>query len=131
MSDGLFYSLCDHTAGRVVDGELVAINLQTGLYFASSGIGPVIWSGIEAGHEVGQIAAAIARHFGVPENRIADDVRAFLERLTEADLIAPTGGPGTAGGPLDGLPAGTYQPPTLDSYNDLEQAFAIDPPLRA
>lgn len=131
MSTEQFYTICDHTAGRIVDGELVAINLQSGLYFASQGIGPFIWAGLEAGRAVGAITDAIATHFQVPADQVARDVQAFLDRLAEAELIVAGGLPGLAPGALEGLPAGAYQPPTLDAYNDLEQAFAVDPPLRA
>ena len=119
-----------HVAGKIMDGELVVINLQTGLYYSSTGIGPVIWQLMEAGHNSERISTAIAAHCGVDLGRVQSDVTAFLERLLAEDLVTPV---------ADAIAvresaitySGQYIAPSLTSFNDMEQAFALDPPLRA
>jgi hypothetical protein len=120
----------EHVAGKIMDGELVAINLRTGLYYSSTGIGPVIWELMEAGQTSAAIAGAIARHLNVAPDRVEIDVKAFLSRLVEEDLVAHADGADR----LDDVTiayGGAYEPPSLTAFDDMEQAFALDPPLRA
>jgi Coenzyme PQQ synthesis protein D (PqqD) len=120
----------DHVAGKIMDGELVAINLQTGLYYSSTGIGPVIWQLMEAGHTGASISGAIATHCGVDAGRVQSDVTAFLDRLLAENLVAPVDG-AVASRDTPIIYSGEYVAPSLTSFNDMEQAFALDPPLRA
>ena len=114
-----------------MDGELVAINLRTGLYYSSTGIGPVIWQLMEAGQTAEAISGTISRHLDIAPDRVQADVQAFLERLLEEDLVAPADGAADGSDDAAIVYAGSYEAPTLQSFNDMEQAFALDPPLRA
>jgi hypothetical protein len=120
-----------HVAGKVMDGELVAINLRTGLYYSSSGIGAVIWQLMEAGHTTDSISAAIVARLNVPPDRVRSDVTDFLQRLLEADLVAGTDAPPGVPGDVTIDAAIAYEAPSLTRYDDMEKAFALDPPLRA
>lgn len=114
-----------------MDGELVAINLHSGLYYSSVGIGPTIWQLMEAGRSCSEIAGAISEGSGHPKKQVEADVSDFLERLLAADLIASSD---VESGPEQGINvdlAGPYEAPSLVAHDDMEQAFALDPPLRA
>jgi hypothetical protein len=121
----------DHVAGKIMDGELVAINLRTGLYYSSAGVGAVIWQLMEAGQTADAISAAVAEHFRLPNEVVHGDVAEFLDRLVTEDLIGAVEGDASEGGAAAIVYAGPYEAPSLMAFNDMEQAFAVDPPLRA
>jgi hypothetical protein len=58
-------------------------------------------------------------------------VKAFLARLVDEGLVAPADGATNGSGDAAIAYAGAYEAPSLMSFNDMEQAFALDPPLRA
>ena len=120
-----------HVAGKVMDGELVAINLRTGLYYSSSGIGAVIWQLMEAGHAMESISTTISEGLKVPSERVRTDVAAFLQRLLDEDLVTAAESAPGAPGTVAIAYANGYEAPSLTSYDDMEKAFALDPPLRA
>lgn len=109
-----------------MDGELVVINFNSGLYYSSVGIGTAIWQLMEAGQSLGTIAATIARDTGAAPAGVETDVTGFLDQLLAADLIEATTG-SAAEAAIEY--SGTYAAPTLTAFNDLEKSFALDPPL--
>lgn len=122
-----------HVAGKIMDGELVAINLHSGLYYSSVGVGPIIWQLMETGRSCSEIADALSDHVKPPREHVAADVSDFLQKLIAADLIGPDATESPAN--PDTAPTiaidGPYEAPSLVAYDDMEQAFALDPPLRA
>lgn len=130
-----YFQVVAHAAGKVMDGELVVINLHNGLYYSSSGTGPWIWLLLEAGCDTEEIARQISLEFNTPFESVLSDISAFLERLVAEDLlerIEVTNTAAAAAKPAAMPLAGeNYAPPTLMTFDDMEQAFALDPPLRA
>lgn len=120
-----------HIAGKVMDGELVAINLRSGLYYSSAGAGPAIWQLVEAGHTASAIADWLVKATGGEVTTIRNDVEAFVTRLLDADLVELVAEPATPPAAVDPDVPRPYLSPTLTSFDDMEQAFALDPPLRA
>lgn len=114
-----------------MDGELVVINLQNGRYYASGGAGPAIWLLLERSVEVLDVAAAIATRYSLAPDVARTDVAAFVRKLELEALIVAAAAPDTPGD--SSFPAGIdgdYVAPTLTTFDDMEQAFALDPPLR-
>lgn len=118
----------EHAAGKVMDGELVVINFHSGLYYSSVGIGTAIWQLLEAGQPLGVIAATISRDTGTALATVESDATAFLDQLLSAGLIEPAESNASA---TDVTYGGAYATPTLTAFDDLEQSFALDPPLQA
>lgn len=129
------FDIPSHVAGKVMDGELVVINLTSGLYYAAPGVGARIWQLLERGKTAEQIAAILASVYAVPMAEITRDVGDFIALLAERGLIdARTSDEPGAGADdtadLIGLwQPETYAPPSLQAFDDMAQAFAIDPPL--
>jgi hypothetical protein len=120
-----------HVAGKIMDGELVVINLHSGLYYSSVGVGPTIWQLMETGRSCSEIADTVSDRSKIPREQVEADVSAFLEKLLAEDLISPSdiAVVPDAAAAIDY--AGPYEAPSLATYDDMEQAFALDPPLRA
>ncbi len=118
-------------AAKVLDGELIVINLDTGYYYASTGAGVAIWQQIEAGASLRQVVDALVRQYDVAPERAQSDARAFIEKLTVESLLVP-GGASREARATQGEAAArrlVYAPPELVKFDDMAEQFAMDPPL--
>lgn len=119
-----------HIAAKLMDGELVVINLRNGLYYSSTGVGVKIWEGVERGASVTDISKDIVRQYDIDAARAAADTAAFLEKLeAEALVEASDAAPAEIAtiAPAERL---AYESPTLTTFDDMAETFALDPPLR-
>jgi hypothetical protein len=120
---------------NILDGELIVINLDSGYYFSSTGIGAQIWQAALDGLSVTDIANALAGHYGLSAQAIFRDASSFLQKLIEEGLLEkehlePNGHDHSMAAPAfltDAPPA--YSPPELTKFDDLVENFAIDPPF--
>jgi Coenzyme PQQ synthesis protein D (PqqD) len=113
-----------------MDGELVVINLRNGLYYASSGVGVHIWQRLEQGASVSQIVHDVVGHYDVPAERAATDVTAFIDKLTNESLVeASDAMPAAAPESLSSANRQRYESPSLTTFDDMAETFALDPPL--
>lgn len=109
-----------------IDGEVIIVNLDKGLYFSIDGVGAYIWSMIGAGRTVEEIHAWIDDAFGDSAEFDAD-VDAFLGDLETNLLVTPTDTePSDLSGAPENPPAG-YDKPMLHVYSDMEELLLLDP----
>ena len=109
---------------EAIDGEVVIVNVDKGLYFSSDGVGAKLWSLIAEGESV----ESLIKWTGETYNAPSDDIEAFVSQLTENELvtpvdIAPTVEPAAAPSPT---PA-SYTKPELNVYSDMEELLLLDP----
>jgi hypothetical protein len=130
--DSAFAPADSRVAAKVLDGELIVINLDTGYYYASTGTGVAIWQQIEAGASLRQVIVTLVSQYDVTAERAERDARAFVEKLALETLLIPAAAganPMSPGERTDGkLP---YAAPELVKYDDMAEQFAMDPPLVA
>ncbi len=120
--------------GRVVDGEAIIINLATGLYYYSRGVGAVMWEAVQAGAPPQDIVSLVCKKFDVEADVAAADVEAFINTLLDEQLIQPDGtqvGDGADGrvAAANGYHSAPYEAPNLAKFTDMAQFLTIDPPL--
>lgn len=115
-------------AAKVIEGEAIIINLETGVYYSLDGTGGEVWSLLEGHHAVDFVIASLAARYGVPEERCGADVRALVDQLLEEDLIVPTDAAATGSPVIEGAGDG-YVPPRLNVYRDMGDLLALDPPV--
>ena len=111
---------------EAIEGEVIIVNLDKGLYFSTDGVGACIWAMIVAGRTADEVLlwAEDALDAG---DVVAADVAAFLDDLRENELVrdvaeAPDGGDFD----MPAAPA-TYEKPTLNVYADMEELLLLDP----
>ena len=79
------------TKGRfnetMIDGEVVAMNLDNGDFFSLTHTGKEIWDLIDQLSDREAIIAALAESYGADRSAIAADVDAFLADLRGAGLV--------------------------------------------
>ena len=111
---------------ETVDGEVVIVNLDKGLYFSTDQIGACIWSKIVSGQDTNSIVAWASDTYGGVESAAAD-AQSFLDALRSNDLVTESGesaGPDEAeevSAPED------YARPELQVFSDMEDLLLLDP----
>jgi hypothetical protein len=126
----VIYANDNEVASKVMDGEAILINLGTGIYYSLDDVASCIWSAIETGSTVEQIAEQVCAHFDASSGDVFADVSEFtallqaegLTRVVEEEArIAPEVNPV--------VPRADYAAPTLEKFDDMAEMFALDPPL--
>jgi hypothetical protein len=115
-----------HVIAESVDGEVLIVNLLTGAYYSSAGVGDAAWAMFANGADLHAVAARIAGHFGLHEEAVAADIAAWLaDLITEGLLVEDDGQPrDTPAAPA--MPA-DYAPPAISKYTDMEDLLLLDP----
>lgn len=72
---------------REVDGIVIALDLASSTYFTTNKSGRYLWHALTTGATVDELTTLLESTFGIPPERAADDVAAFLELLSDNNLI--------------------------------------------
>jgi hypothetical protein len=111
---------------ETIEGEVIIVNLDKGLYFSTDGVGACIWAMIVAGRTADEILFWAIDAFDGGEV-VSADVAAFLDELRENELVRAVGEtPESSDFDLPAVPA-TYAKPTLHVYADMEELLLLDP----
>lgn len=73
---------------RVVDGEVIAIDLRSGRYLGLNGSGAGLWELIAAGATREELVERLVRDYGIDRARARRDVDALLADLVARTLLA-------------------------------------------
>jgi Coenzyme PQQ synthesis protein D (PqqD) len=111
----------ERVVSEVIDGEVVAIDLESGRYYSLEGAAARAWEAIQAGEELAGIAEAVAADAGISADEARPDVVAFIAEL-QAEGLVLNGNGATA------PPAGLGRIPlVLHRYTDMQDLIVIDP----
>ena len=112
---------------ETIDGEAIIINLATGTYFSLDGSGAEAWAQVQRAATIGDGAAALAAEHGADAAGLEAELARLLRELHDhgltltappADAAAPAGGGGSLG---------TFVPPKLGVFTDMEEFLLVDP----
>ena len=119
------FEVCEpQVVHETIDGEVVAINLETGAYYSLRDSAAAIWAGVERAAPVDEVVVAIEA--GFDGNGIGAEARRFLSELEEEGLIRPAARPAERLSPSTG-PSRPFVPPVLERYDDMEDLLLLDP----
>lgn len=113
---------------EMIDGEVMAINMQTGNYYNLRNAAADIWVLLASGTSMEEIVRSIINDYGVDRDTASVDVRSFLLHLEEEGLIEAN----------DAALEKTvhhqstsslkhYEPPQLEVFTDVQDLLTIDP----
>ena len=116
---------------KVMDGEAIMINLANGIYYSMDKVGGTIWEGVEREQRLDQILQSIVTAYEVSEEEARKDLENLVRQLLEENLIvlqehgesSPLNDEGQAATPVP------YESPVLNSYRDMGDLLALDPPM--
>jgi hypothetical protein len=109
---------------EVIDGEAIIMDMRTGSYYSTDGIGALVWSAAlaDAPH---QLIVDAAEH-AFPGVDAGGHAARFLDALVEAGLLRAEDREGTGAAP-DFATAGGWHPPALACHSDMQDLLLLDP----
>jgi hypothetical protein len=107
-----------------IEGEVVIVNLEKGLYFSIDGVGAAVWSRIVAAQPVDDLRGWFADAY---TSANTSDLEAFFTQLRENDLVTERADAPSAGSEPPADAPDPYAPPTLEVYSDMEELLLLDP----
>jgi hypothetical protein len=108
-------------AHESLDGEVVVINVATGVYYSLTGTAAVIWDAMVAGASAKEIASAFAN--GGAE--VVESCAGFLDSLVAEGLLAAADdAPRAEAVPQAAVP---FAPPAFLKYTDMQEMLLADP----
>ena len=72
---------------RELDGEMVILNLESGMYFGLDPIGTRIWQLCETHSSLGAVLEAMQNEFDAPDETLRTDLLALIDQLSSRGLI--------------------------------------------
>lgn len=127
MESGTNYRIDeDRVTHEVFEGEVLAVNLDTGIYYSMPGLGGLVWTWIVEGVATSDLARLLSEAcLDVPET-FESDVRTFVGQLAAGGLIIPSS---TAAAVTPTMPAGRrpFKPLKLEVFTDMQDLLLLDP----
>ncbi len=111
---------------EVIEGEFVVVHFESGCYYSIRGTGADVCRLLLAGNALAAVVAQLAKHHQLPEARIEPEVRQFVARLVEEQLLVAAGGEASQVGPVE-LSGGPYAAPTFEKFDDMADQLLLDP----
>lgn len=116
---------------ETIDGEVIAINLDSGCYHSLRGGAARVWEDLAAGHSVQDIL----RHADGPQDAARQALTGFVSELCGLELLLPTtqaqaAEDRAAGDQAAGAAqAGGWKPDELrvESFRDMQDLLLLDP----
>ena len=120
----------DDIVAKVMDGEAIIMNLTSGVYYSSYGVGGAIWEALQHGTALGDILAMLAARYDVEPAKAETDLYRFVGELESESLIRPNGTMHSPSSPPreNAGSRQSYQEPELHIYSDMGDLLALDPP---
>jgi hypothetical protein len=118
-------------AAKEIDGEILVMNVSNGMYYSLQGVGAVTWRLLADGYSLRQAAGALADGWHEDGSRTLSDVMALAIRLVDEGLVSVASAPVSqdeASVSADSTSI-SYAPPELNSYSDMADLLALDPPM--
>lgn len=117
-------------AAKVMDGEAIFIDLSNGTYYSTDGVGGFVWSLIEQEYDLDAIIAEVIAHYHVSSEQAMKDVERLAAKLIEEQLVKVVDKHKPVSKSTD-RPAkkSIYKTPELNTYRDMEDLLALDPPM--
>lgn len=118
---------------EAVDGEVIIVNVVTGIYYSLGGAGATLWADLLRGEEEEGLVERIVQAGGATRELAAAEVRRFVAELRAENLLVPVeaaealadGGEPSAAPSSEGI--SPFAPPTLARYADMEELLLVDP----
>lgn len=80
--------LTDRVAWRVVDGDIVAVDMETAEYLTMNGSGALIWEALAQSPTEGELVDLVVEAYAISSQQAAADVAAFIGDLRQRELVA-------------------------------------------
>jgi hypothetical protein len=111
-----------------LDDEVIAIDLESGSYFALDDVAADCWSILAGGGSLDAAVDAVVERFDVAPDTARSDVEWFAEQLVREQLLEPSdAAPISVPAPRRVGRTCEYRRPAIERFNDLEELLLLDP----
>ena len=119
-------------AADVVDGEVVVINLDTGSYYSTDGIGCDAWVLLASGRTLGEVVDVLRDRYDAQAGEVEEYVRVLVGKIVADGLMLPASDsdvPVDVGAvPLPPIAARLpFEPADFVGYDDMKGLLLLDP----
>lgn len=88
MQDSDTIAVSPDVVAREVSGEMVLLDLESGMYFGLDAVGAFVWAKLaERAHTFGDLVDGVAAEYDAPRDRIETDLHALFADLSEKGLV--------------------------------------------
>lgn len=110
---------------EIIDGEAIIMDMASGTYFSSDGVGAIVWQDIIDGRSHDQILSAAEAAY--PQaSQARREIEAYLDELMARSLVK-LGPEAHATASATSSWGGDYQTPRLSSHEDMQDLIQLDP----
>lgn len=123
MSEKYLELALPHCSADDFDGEIVAINLDTGVYYSVKDSAALIWHDLVDGHSIEALLKAV---HGNSEVQAATTI--FIDELVASGLMRVAPAPAAPANPSRvAAAAGSMSAPVLEPFGDMQDLLLLDP----
>jgi hypothetical protein len=112
--------------GEAIDGEVMVINLVSGIYYNLTGTAASAWPLLAAGLPVHGIVAMLKDACGVSAVTLGSDFSAFVDALA-AESIVRAADDAVEPSPVPPVAAAPYTGFAVNRYDDMRALLVVDP----
>jgi hypothetical protein len=112
------------------DDEIVIVNLESGNYYSIDAIGAEIWTMLQRGATVAEIAVQLSRKYDATIQIIEKAVMEFIRGILSERLIVTDANVAVQPYPPDASVSNVRKPfalPAMHKYTDMQELLLVDP----
>lgn len=79
---------CQHCTSTKIDGEIVLLDLEDGIYYGINPTGSKIWEGLDSPTPISELIEDAKDELGLDREKCSEYVTDFLSELREKGLIS-------------------------------------------
>jgi hypothetical protein len=124
MAAGILEVALPQCAAEDFDGEIVAMNYDTGMYFSLKDTAAVLWQDLAAGHSVEALVS-----LAVDNTEFVQSIEHLADQLVEAGLMRTAKSVSAPSAPprLTAVMVASAPPPLLEVFGDMQKLLLLDP----
>jgi hypothetical protein len=84
------YRRSERPLAAEVDSEVLLFDPEPGMYFATRGVGAVVWEALSEPRTLSELCEMVVERFEVERDVCEADLAVFIRELVEADLAEAT-----------------------------------------
>jgi hypothetical protein len=111
-------------ACEVLEGDLILLHFESGLYYNLRGMGAAICQHLLAGGGITAAIEGLTGHYGLPRAQVEREVRCFVAELVQEGLLIAT--EAAPEGRAMPVPPGDYEVPQCAKFDDLADQLLLD-----
>ena len=115
---------------QIIEGEVMIINLETGLYYSVTGAGALIWPLLVDGAALSNLVSAVAKRYPGAAARVQSDLERFIDQLVREEILIGGEAPAEYASPpqtCDTPEAAVYPGFGYERFDDMRALLVVDP----